>query len=154
MTAPDVSPLELTFSVACPQDHAFRVWTDRFGTWWPRSHVMSGTDDPDVFLEPELGGRIFERTASGDEFDWGTIVRWEPPIVLGFRWHLMFDPAEATDVEVHFDPGPDDGGPTTTIRIVHGGWDRLGEAGPERRDRNEAGWTGVVAHFRPAAEHP
>jgi hypothetical protein len=61
----------------------------------------------------------------------------------------MFDPSDATEVEVHFG---DDGAGSTTVRIVHTGWDPLGAVGPERRQRNEAGWSGVLEHFRAAAE--
>jgi hypothetical protein len=33
------------------------------------------------------------------------------------------------------------------VAIVHTGWERLGAAGPERRERNRRGWAGLLPHF-------
>jgi hypothetical protein len=35
----------------------------------------------------------------------------------------------------------------TRIEIEHRGWERLGDAGDEWRDRNQAGWTTLLPHF-------
>ncbi len=39
-------------------------------------------------LETALGGRIYERTPTGVEHEWGEVTVWEPPTRLGYRWHL------------------------------------------------------------------
>jgi hypothetical protein len=39
----------------------------------------------------------------------------------------------------------------TAVRIVHRGWERLGAAADERRERNKRGWGGVLEHYRVAA---
>ena len=39
----------------------------------------------------------------------------------------------------------------TRVRIQHRGWEHLGAAAEERRDRNRRGWTGVIEHYRRAA---
>jgi hypothetical protein len=36
------------------------------------------------------------------------------------------------------------------VTIVHRGWERLGAAGPERRERNARGWGGLLPHFEAA----
>jgi hypothetical protein len=36
------------------------------------------------------------------------------------------------------------------VSIEHRGWERLGAAGPSRRDRNRQGWAGVLDHYRAA----
>jgi uncharacterized protein YndB with AHSA1/START domain len=56
----------------------------------------------------------------------------------------MFAPNEATEVEVTFTEQPDG---TTDVAIEHRGWDALEAAGQPRRDRNEAGWKGVIPLF-------
>ena len=61
-----IEPLRLTFEVACPAAHAFQVWTERIAAWWPLDHTVSGQRGLRVVLEPHLGGRIFERTPTGD----------------------------------------------------------------------------------------
>ncbi len=63
---------------------SFEVWTDRIDQWWPADHTASGEPDTTVILEPRPGGRIFERTTSGVEHDWGEVTIWEPPARLGY----------------------------------------------------------------------
>jgi hypothetical protein len=43
-----------------------------------------------------------------------------------------------------------DGG--STVRIEHTGWDRLGDEGSAWRDANRGGWSGLLPHFKAAAE--
>src|SRR5262249_43002769 len=81
-----------------------------------------------VTFEPRPGGRIYERTPGGREHDWGEVLAWEPPRRLVYLWHLRFDRADATEVEVTFTPV--EGG--TRVRIEHRGWERLGAVGPAR----------------------
>jgi hypothetical protein len=40
----------------------------------------------------------------------------------------------------------------TTVRIVHSGWERLGAEGSDLRDRNRAGWDGLLPRFVEACE--
>ena len=143
-----IEPLELSFPVACPRDHAFEVWTTRFAAWWPKGHSTSGDPDTDVVLEPTLGGRIYERTSQGEEINWGEVTVWEPPERLGYLWHIGRSRDGATDVLLTF-VALDDG--STRIDIHHAGWDRLGAEGREWRDRNTAGWGSLLPHFVAAA---
>jgi uncharacterized protein YndB with AHSA1/START domain len=142
-----MEPLRIEFTVACPPEDAFRTWAVDTSLWWPPGHSVSGESGLRVTFEPRAGGRIFERTPGGIEHDWGEVVAWEPPRRLAYLWHLRFDRADATDVEVTFA----DEGDGTRVTIVHNGWERLGAAGPERRERNQRGWSGVVERYREAA---
>jgi hypothetical protein len=38
------------------------------------------------------------------------------------------------------------------VTIVHRGWERLGAAGPDRRERNRRGWEGLLPHYRRLAD--
>jgi uncharacterized protein YndB with AHSA1/START domain len=99
-----------------------------------------------VTFEPRVGGRIFETSSTGERHDWGEVLVWEPPRRLVYLWHLRFDRSDATEVEVSFEPAGDG----TAVTIVHRGWERLGGAAEERRERNRKGWTGVIEHYRAA----
>jgi hypothetical protein len=139
-----IEPLRLSFQVECPAEFAFDVWTRRIATWWPVSHSVSAEADLQVVLEPRIGGRIFERTVSGTEHDWGEITAWDPPWRLVYLWHLRRDRVDATEVEVSFRAlAPS----TTLVEIEHRGWERLGAVGPEWRNTNQAGWNGLLPHF-------
>jgi uncharacterized protein YndB with AHSA1/START domain len=138
-----MEPLELRFAVACSPAHAFEVWTRRISTWWPRGHSVSADPQLAVTIEPFAGGRIYERTAVGEEHEWGEVVAWEPPRRLAYRWHLRQDRADATEVTIDF-ASEGDG---TAVTIVHRGWERLGARGPGLRERNRRGWAGLLEHY-------
>ena len=144
-----MDPLRLSFEVECSAEHAFETWTARISSWWPADHTASGESGLRVVLEPGVGGRIFERTASGTEVDWGEVTLWEPPRRLGYLWHLRRDRADATEVEITF---VDQGNSTTRVDIEHRGWERLGMLGPDWREANRSGWSSLLPHFTVACE--
>ena len=141
-----MTPLEITFTVACAPARAFNIWTARTSLWWPTGHSVSADPDLVITFEPWPGGRVFECTSNGVEHDWGEILDWEPPHRLRYLWHLRRDRSDATEVEILFAAEADG----TLVTIVHRGWERLGAAGPEWRDRNRQGWAGVLPHFEQA----
>ena len=137
-----LDPLVIEFEVGVSPARAFDAWTQRCATWWPTLHTISG-DPAAITFEPRSGGRIFERAADGGEHEWGTVLDWQPPTRLRYRWHLFFDPGEAPEVEVTFTVR--DG--HTAVRLEQRGWDRLGEAGTVRRDRTRRAWATIAARF-------
>src|SRR5919197_160847 len=81
-----------------------------------------------VLLEGRAGGRIAERSPTGEIADWGRVLTWEPPGRVAFTWHP--EGGEATEVEVQFIP---EGSGATRVELEHRGWERLGPAAGERR---------------------
>jgi uncharacterized protein YndB with AHSA1/START domain len=143
-------PLRYRFRVRCPVDRAFQLWTASAAVWWPMvTHSVSGRRDSVLVIEPGAGGRIYEQTADGQEFSWGMVLAWEPAGRLVCEWLVGDTP---TELEVRFAADGDGG---TVVEIEHRGWERFGEAGADRRDMNDRGWSGViplyVAACRPAA---
>lgn len=144
-----IEPLRLSVDLDCPAEHAFDVYTRRLSVWWPKGHSTSGNPDTCVELEPREGGRIFERTPDGTEYDWGRIVQWEPPSRLVYDWHIGRNADGATQVELTFvDLGDDQ----SRLDIVHRGWERLGTEGESWRNANSAGWASLIAAYRAATE--
>ena len=139
-----IEPLELSVVVQCDAAHAFAVFTASTSLWWPVSHSVSRQPGLAVTFEPRTGGRIFECSPDGTEFDWGEITMWDSPKRLAYLWHLGVDRSLATQVRVEFVPLTAD---STRVEITHSGWDSLGDLGPPRRDRNQRGWDGVLPHF-------
>lgn len=144
-----IEPLKLSFDVACTPDHAFDTWTRKINVWWPADHTVSGESDSAIVLEPSVGGRIYERTSTGEEHEWGEVTVWEPPHRFAYLWHLRRDRADATDVEITF---AEAGVGTTRVDIVHSAWERLGSEGQDWRDRNSGGWKSLLPHFVTEAE--
>lgn len=139
-----MEPLRLSFSVDCPPEHAFATWAERTSLWWPRGHTVTGEPDLEIVFEARPGGRIFERTAGGREEDWGEVLVWEPPRRLGYLWHLRADRADASDVQITFTA---EGDGSTRVDIEHGGWQRLGDRAPARRQANRRGWEGLLPAY-------
>jgi uncharacterized protein YndB with AHSA1/START domain len=92
-------------------------------------------------IEPGVRGRIYEKSPDGEQFDWGRVLVWEPTERLVCEW-LVGD--TATELEIRFIAESDD---ATTVEIEHRGWERFGRAGPERREDNAQGWSGVIPEF-------
>ena len=140
-----IEPIRVEIEVACGSEHAFRTWTDRASAWWPAAHTASHERGAQIVFEPRVGGRIFERTAAGEEIEWGQVTEWDPPRRLRYQWHIATDPADATEVEIFFrelDPA------LTRVEIEHRGWERLGdEKGRAWRTVNNGGWTGVLPAY-------
>lgn len=140
-----IEPLRLDFDVPCAAAEAFDLWTQRSATWWPPQHTVSADPDVRVIFEARPGGRIFERTPTGREIDWGEITVWEPPARLRYRWHIRVDRSDATDVEIRFQPLAAGG---TRVEIEHRGWERLGARGRPWRRVNLGGWNAVLPAYR------
>ena len=146
-----IEPIRIGFDVACPPEHAFAVWTEQISRWWPADHTVTAEAGLSVVLERRPGGRIYERTRSGIEHDWGEVTVWDPPTRLVYLWHLKRDRRQATEVEIRFVGRGKD---ATRVEIEHRGWESLGADGVDWRDRNRGGWATLLPHFVAAAEAP
>lgn len=141
-----MEPIIVEFEVDCSPEHAFRMWTDKTASWWPRSHTMTGGADLEVVFEPRVGGRIFERGVDGTEHEWGEVRLWDPPHRVGYLWHLFFDRSEATEIEVVFEFAESG---KTKVSLKQTGFDRLPpDIGVVRRERTEGAWGEVTGHYR------
>ena len=149
MAEQSLDPIHLSFSVDCDPDHAFDVWTAGRRRGGRRATRCRGRASSMWSFEPRAGGRIFERTPTGVEHDWGRVVAWEPPRRIVYEWHLRQDREDATEVEIRFLPAERGG---TRVEIEHRGWERLGTAkGSARREGNFAGWGSLLPHYVRAA---
>jgi uncharacterized protein YndB with AHSA1/START domain len=142
-----LEPLRISFDVDCPAGLAFELWTARIASWWPRSHTVSGESGAHVELEGRVGGRIYERTPTGVEHDWGEVTAFEPPRRLAYLWHIRRDRADATEVEISFRAIADR---QTRVEIVHLGWERLVDAAESWRERNIRAWETMLPSYREA----
>ena len=143
----DPLPLVVEVDVAAEPEHAFALWVERTALWWPAGHTHSG-DPAAIVFEPRPGGRIFERAGDGTEHPWGEVVAVVRPRLIRYWWHLFFERAEATLVEVTFEPT----GAGTRVRLIQTGWGGLGDQGPVRRDRTGQAWAHITGLYRQMAD--
>jgi uncharacterized protein YndB with AHSA1/START domain len=131
-----VPPIVKAVTVRAAPARAFALFAGDIARWWPLSQVHTGPDPVDCAIEPRVGGRIFERAADGRETPWGTVLVYDPPHRLAFSWIVALSAEQEQRVEIRF--MAEDGG--TRVELTHSGWEKLGEAATDRRERYDRGW--------------
>ncbi len=156
MTEQTTIAVRRSVTVQAPPERAFAVFTDGFSSWWPlESHHIAPTMATEVIIEPNAGGRWFERDADGNECLWGYVNVFDAPNRVVLAWHLnpewAFDPdpAHATEVEVTFTAV--DGG--TLVELEHRGFEKLGEVGAKVSEAvsSPGGWGDLLEMYAKAA---
>jgi uncharacterized protein YndB with AHSA1/START domain len=150
-------PVRKTITVNASADRAFKVFTDGFDSWWPRSHHIGKGALEKAVIETRLGGRCYGREADGTECPWGTVLVWEPPHRFVIAWQITHewgyqpDLAKSSEVEVRFTPQPDGG---TRVDLEHRHFNRMGPGGATMRVGVDApgGWGTLLDAFRLAAD--
>jgi uncharacterized protein YndB with AHSA1/START domain len=142
-----VEPVRKSVVVDAPVEHAFRVFTERMGEWWPVERYSVHEElATEAGLEPGLGGAVFEVWRDGRE-TWGEITLWEPPHRLAFTWRPGLPPEEATEVDVRFTAQ----GESTLVELEHRGWEARGDRAVEARAAYENGWPAVLERYAKVA---
>jgi uncharacterized protein YndB with AHSA1/START domain len=151
----DPNAVRKTMSVNAPPDIAWRVFTEKMGTWWPLGHYKIGKANAvDAVVEPRVGGRWYERGEDGSTCDWGRVLVWEPHSRLVLTWDItadwQFDPKLNTEIEVRFIA---DGKDATRVELEHRRLDRYGERREEMRRvfDTEGDWGKLLEMFARAA---
>lgn len=110
--------------VGAPPARTFDAFTREIGAWWKPSTLFRFTDRDDgrLAFEPDPPERLVEIGPDGERFEIGPVQVWDPPSRLVFGWRqATFEPGQATEVAVRFDP-VDTG---TLVTVEHFGWDSV-----------------------------
>jgi uncharacterized protein YndB with AHSA1/START domain len=148
-----LQPVEHAIVVEVPVEHAFELFADQLGAWWPLAFTFSGAQFESAQIESKPGGRWFERTRSGNELSWGEVRAYErgKRLVLAFAIAADRQPAaprDASEVEVTFIPI--DAG-RTRIAVEHRDFERHGEHAKTMRDGMDSqsgGWPVILAELQ------
>ncbi len=151
----DPNSVRKALHVKAPPEVAWRVFTEKMGTWWPLAHYKIGKARAvDAVVEPRAGGRWYERGDDGSTCDWGRVVVWEPPARLVLTWDIdanfQFDPSLNTEIDVRFIPV---GTAETRVELEHRRLDRYGARRDEMRRifDTEGDWGKLLGMFAAAA---
>jgi uncharacterized protein YndB with AHSA1/START domain len=152
----DPNSVRKLVTVHAPPAVAWRVFTEKMGTWWPLAIYKIGkTKAVDAVIEPHVGGRWYERGDDGSTCDWGRVLAWEPHSRLVLTWDIsadwQFDPGLNTEIEVRFIA---DGENATRVEFEHRRLDRYGARRDEMRRifDTEGDWGRFLELFARAAE--
>ncbi len=136
-TTEALAAIKRTITVDVPVEAAFETFTRQMDSWWPGgSHSLFEEREALVF-EERVGGRVYERSASGEEGDWADVLAWEPPRRFVLRWRVNPE-RRPTEVEVRFTP--ENG--RTRVELEHRGWDDAGG-----RANYDTGWDVVLGRY-------
>jgi len=148
------APVKRSIFVHAPQAHAFEVFTDGIGLWWPKTHAIGDAELDKPVIEPREGGRWYQRGVDGSECDIGNVLAWNPPSRLLLAWQLdpdwNFNADLVTEVEVTFMPE----GNGTRVDLEHRYLERMGDRAEEMAEKvgSPGGWTAVLQLYSEASE--
>jgi uncharacterized protein YndB with AHSA1/START domain len=139
--------------VPCDPGTAFAIFTGDIGTWWKRGtrYWNDSARGVELRLEPHVGGRVLEvyDAESGEGFEIGRVLVWEPGKRLVFTWRQgNWTASEFTEVEVRFEAA----GSGTRVTVEHGGWERVPSADPGMTDGYSHGWQELLGFYAQAVE--
>src|SRR5579864_5841206 len=138
-----IEPVRMEVMVRRSVDDAFSQFTGRMTAWWPKDRFsFSPERSHEVVMEPYAGGRFYERYRDGEEFTIGEVLAWDPPGRVVFTWRGRWD--QPTEVTVRFTSVAP---AVTRVQVEHSRWERLGDAGLQRRNDYANGWPAVLAAF-------
>ena len=142
-------------TVEAPVEKAFRVFTEGFDTWWPRTHHIGKPEMKQAVMEMKKGGRWYELGVDGTTCEWGKVVSVEPPTRIILTWQIdanwTYDPSLETEVEVTFkSKGPN----STLVTLEHRNLDRFGADYEKVMGSigSDGGWLGLMKVFAAEAE--
>jgi uncharacterized protein YndB with AHSA1/START domain len=151
----DANSVRKVLNVEAPLEVAWRVFTEKMGTWWPlASYKIGKANAVDAVIEPRVGGRWYERGDDGSTCEWGRVVSWEPPSRLVLYWQItanwQYDPTLKTEIEVRFIAN---GKNATRVELEHRRLDLYGEHRDQMRRifDTEGDWGRLLEAFAHAA---
>jgi uncharacterized protein YndB with AHSA1/START domain len=144
--------VQTSIVVDAPIDHAFAVFTEGIGSWWPREHHILQSELAEMVFEPRPGGHVFDRGTDGSECRWARVLAYEPPERVVFSWDISMawqietDPAKTSEVEVRFVSETPE---RTRVVLEHRNIDRHGEGWQQMRDAvaSPEGWIVGLRRF-------
>lgn len=138
-----MTPTELIvhkqLEIAATPEHAFAVFTERLGDWWPmQTHSICEDADGTVAF---ADGLVVETTPQGERHEWADVLALEPPHRILLNWRVNPERAD-TRLEITFTPTPTG----CRLDLHHSGFDDAG-----RSAAYTDGWDPVLASFAATA---
>ncbi len=143
-----IAPIVHSVEVKAAPARAFELFTMQMSRWWPQGGTIGGKPHAAIIIEPQPGGRWFERDEDGKETQWGKVLAWEPPgrVLLGWQIDCKwgFDPGLLTEVEINFAPLAAGG---TRVTLVHRDLERFGADAAGHVQKLNGGWPTRLRNF-------
>jgi uncharacterized protein YndB with AHSA1/START domain len=145
MTQAAAAVVRLKIVVEAPIEHAFTVFTERFGDFKPPEHNLLQAPIAETVFEPKVGGHIYDKGTDGSECRWARILAYDPPERVVFSWDISpqwtieTEADNTSEVEVTFVAETPE---RTRVELEHRHIDRHGPGWPAVSEgiANDEGW--------------
>jgi uncharacterized protein YndB with AHSA1/START domain len=134
-TQAEGTTVQRSIVVEAPVERAFRVFTQKFGSFKPPEHNMLQVKIAETVFEPRVGGYVYDRGVDDSECRWARVLAYEPPhrVLLSWDispyWQIETDVEKTSEWEVRFIAETPE---RTRVELEHRNLDHHGE-----------GWEGV-----------
>jgi uncharacterized protein YndB with AHSA1/START domain len=146
MSVIELAPVVKTLELRRSAEDAFRIYVHEAAKWWPLdTHALAPENKTKAIghvVEPRIGGRVYEVTEDGREFDWGVVLAYEPGNRFAMTWQLGRPREKSGEVEVRFESISSN---TCRLTLIHTGWERTGEGAQQMREGYNSGWEGILS---------
>lgn len=129
------APVRQSVVVEAPIEHAFKVFTEQFGSFKPPEHNLLAVPIAVTVFERRVGGHIYDRGTDGSECRWARVLAYEPPnrLLLSWdispQWQIETEPEKTSEWEVRFTAETPN---RTRVDLEH-----------RKLERHGAGWEGA-----------
>jgi len=139
------APVRQSVVVEAPIEHAFKVFTEQFGSFKPSEHNLLAVPIAETVFEPRVGGHVYDRGVDGSECRWARVLAYEPPNRVLLSWDISprrqieTDPEKTSEWEVRFIAETPH---RTRVELEHRKLDRHGDGRQGVRDgvAGDQGW--------------
>ena len=150
--------IEHVYTVAIPCQQAFDFFIKQFTKWWPKDYTWSGDSLEFIGIEPQVGGRCYERGPHGFECQFGRVILWNPPHEIRLIWQINDkgqpdpNPTHASEISVRFVACD---GNTSDVIFQHSAIERHGENAKHYYEalNSDYGWTAILNCYLKFTNH-
>jgi len=130
--------VEQEISINASAERVFEALTQDISAWWGAPYLLTASPQA-IILEPQVGGRLYEQSASGDGALWATVTT----IKKNERLELTgpVGASEALHSLVTFSLEPKNEGEVTLLKLSH---QAIGPFGDDTQANYHAGWQDLL----------
>lgn len=130
--------VEQEISINASAERVFEALTQDISAWWGAPYLLTSSPQA-IILEPEVGGRLYEQSSSGDGALWATVTT----IKKNERLELTgpVGASEALHSMVTFSLEPKNEGEATLLKLSH---QAIGLFGDDTQANYNAGWQDLL----------
>jgi len=82
-----IARIELEIPISAPRERVWKAMTENVSAWWPKD-FYAGSSPRGYYIEPKLGGRMYEDWGDGNGLVWATVIGLDVPNWIHFVGHL------------------------------------------------------------------